>query len=79
MGYSRPPKTWDEFGEMVCRFARRRGTDGYQIRTDARSSRRAPLLQAIFSDRAAGEFTYNSDAAKVPPKAIQKLGERRLH
>lgn len=75
MGYSAPPKTWAEFGEMVCKFVKDgMGTDGYQIRTDA-----SFVAAGAFSaggdiyDVATGEFTYNSDAAKVMPTEIVKL------
>ncbi|MCS6870797.1 MAG: extracellular solute-binding protein [Anaerolineae bacterium] len=75
MGYSAPPKTWEEFGEMVCRFVREgRGTDGYQIRTDASFiAAGAFAAGGDIYDRAKGEFTYNSEAAKVLPRALQKL------
>jgi ABC-type glycerol-3-phosphate transport system substrate-binding protein len=75
LGYSAPPTTWEEFGEMVCKFVNEgKGTDGYQIRTDASFiAAGAFAAGGDIYDRAAGEFTYNSDAAKVLPKAIQDL------
>jgi multiple sugar transport system substrate-binding protein len=75
LGYKAPPKTWAEFGEMVCKFKEQGlGKDGYQIRTDA-SFLAAGAFAAggdIF-DLKNDTFTYDSEAAAALPTAIQDL------
>lgn len=75
LGYKAPPKTWAEFGEMVCKFKDQKlGKDGYQIRTDA-SFLAAGAFAAggdVF-DLKKDVFTYDSEAASVLPTAIADL------
>jgi len=75
MGYKAAPKTWAEFGEMVCKFVKDgMGTDGYQIRTDASFiAAGAFAAGGNIYDREKGVFTYDSPEAKVLPTEIQKL------
>jgi multiple sugar transport system substrate-binding protein/sn-glycerol 3-phosphate transport system substrate-binding protein len=75
LGFAGAPKTWDEFGEQVCKFVQDGvGTDGYQIRTDA-----SFLAAGAFAaggdvyDAAADRFTYDAAEVAVMPTAIQKL------
>jgi multiple sugar transport system substrate-binding protein len=75
LGYTAAPKTWDEFGEMACKFVKDgMGTDGYQIRTDASFIAAAAFAAGgdIF-DAATDAFTINSDAALVMPTKLQAL------
>jgi peptide/nickel transport system substrate-binding protein len=61
MGYDGPPKTWAEFGEMVCQATdKAAGTIGYEISTDA--SRFASMVFSrhgsyYFEDGSAFSFT----------------------
>jgi ABC-type glycerol-3-phosphate transport system substrate-binding protein len=75
LGYDAPPKTWDDFGKMVCAFKDKgMGKDGYQIRTDA-----SFIAAGAFAaggnvyDVKKDVFTYDSDAAAVLPNAIVGL------
>ncbi len=75
LGYKAPPKTWAEFGEMVCKFKEQKlGKDGYQIRTDASFIAGGAFAAGgdIF-DLKKDTFTYDTDAAAVLPTAIQEL------
>lgn len=76
LGYSAPPKTWAEFGEMACKYVEgdKATRDAYQIRTDA-----SFLAAGAFAaggdvyDANIGMFTYSSEAASVLPNAIADL------
>jgi ABC-type glycerol-3-phosphate transport system substrate-binding protein len=76
LGYSAPPKTWAEFGEMVCKFVEgdKANRDGYQIRTDASFIAAGAFASGgdIFDPKAQA-FTYDSEAALVLPTAIKDL------
>ncbi|MBX3063724.1 MAG: extracellular solute-binding protein [Anaerolineae bacterium] len=75
MGYSAPPKNWDEFKEMSCKFVNDGlGTDGYQVRTDASFVAAAAFAQGSdIYDAAANKFTYDTPEAKVMPQVMQDM------
>jgi multiple sugar transport system substrate-binding protein/sn-glycerol 3-phosphate transport system substrate-binding protein len=75
MGYDAPPKSWDEFKEMACKYVNDgMGTDGYQVRTDA-----SFLAAAAFAaggdvyDAANDVFTYDSPEVAVMPQVMQDM------
>jgi multiple sugar transport system substrate-binding protein len=75
LGYSAPPKNWDEFKEISCKY-KASGPDrvGYQIRTDASFTAAAAFAQgADIYDYTANKFTYDDPAVQVAPKVMQDL------
>ncbi|MBX3084995.1 MAG: extracellular solute-binding protein [Anaerolineae bacterium] len=75
LGYTAPPKTWDEFKEMSCKFVKEGlGTDGYQVRTDASFVAAAAFAQGgDIYDAAADTFTYDTPEVKVMPQVMQDM------
>jgi multiple sugar transport system substrate-binding protein len=75
LGYSAPPKSWDEFKEMSCKFVKDGlGTDGYQVRTDASFVAAATFGQGSdIYDAAADKFTYDTPEVKVMPQVMQDM------
>ena len=75
MGYSAPPKSWDEFKEMACKYVQGgMGTDGYQVRTDA-----SFIAAAAFAaggdiyDAENDVFTFDAPEVAIMPQAMQDM------
>ncbi len=78
LGYSAPPKTWDEFEAMGCKY-KDSGADrlGYEVNTDASFVAAATFGQGgDVYDPAANKFTLDSDAAKVAPTVLQDMVQK---
>ncbi len=75
LGYSAPPKNWDEFKDMSCKYkASGPNRVGYQIRTDASFIAAAAFAQgADIYDYTTNKFTYDNPAVQVAPKVMQDL------
>jgi len=75
MGYKEPPKTWDQFKEIACKYVKDgRGTDGYQIRTDASFIAAGAFAQgADVYDATAKKFTYDTPEVTALPQFMADL------
>jgi len=75
LGYTAPPKTWAEFSDMTCKFAKQGGgKTGYEARTDASWIAAAAFAQGgNIYDTATGKFTYNTPEAQIGPATVAQL------
>jgi multiple sugar transport system substrate-binding protein len=75
LGYSAPPKTWDEFKEMACKWTKSgEGRIGYQVRTDASFIAAAAFGQGgDIYDSTTKKYMYSSDAVKAAPLIMQSM------
>jgi multiple sugar transport system substrate-binding protein len=75
MGYDGPPKSWDEFKEMSCKY-KESGADriGYEVRTDASFVAAATFGQGgDIYDYKNNKFMYDSAEAQVAPQVMQDM------
>jgi multiple sugar transport system substrate-binding protein len=75
LGYSAPPKTWDEFKDMACKYTKSgSGRIGYEVRTDGSFVAAAAFAQGgDIYDYTANKFIYDSPEAQVAPQVMQEL------
>jgi len=75
LGYDAPPKNWDQFKEMACKFTKSAsGRIGYEVRTDASFVAAAAFAQGgDIYDYKANKFIYDSPEPQVAPQVMQDL------
>ena len=75
LGYTAPPKTWDEFKDMACKYTKSgAGKIGYEVRTDASFVAAAAFAQgADVYDPKTNKFTLDSAAIQLAPQVMQDL------
>ncbi len=75
LGYDAPPKSWDQFKEMTCKFAKSgSGKIGYEVRTDASWVAAATFAQGgDIYDPKTNKLTYNTAEAEVGPQTMADL------
>ncbi len=75
LGYSAPPKNWDQFKEMACKYAKSgSGKTGYEVRDDASFIAAAAFAQGgDIYDYKTNKFIYDSPEAQVAPQVMQDL------
>ncbi len=75
LGYSAPPKNWDEFKDMACKYTKSAsGRIGYEVRTDASFVAAAAFAQGgDIYDYKANKFIYDSPEPQVAPQVMQDL------
>jgi multiple sugar transport system substrate-binding protein/sn-glycerol 3-phosphate transport system substrate-binding protein len=75
LGYDHAPKTWDEFKEMSCKFAKSgSGLTGFEVRTDASAIAASAYSQGgDIYDYAKNKFVYDSPEAQVYPTVMQDM------
>ncbi len=75
LGYDAPPKTWDQFKEMACKYKNSAsGRIGYEVRTDASFIAAAAFAQGgDIYDYKTNQFMYDSPEPQVAPQVMQDL------
>ncbi|MHB8629781.1 MAG: extracellular solute-binding protein [Aggregatilineales bacterium] len=74
LGYDAPPKTWDDFKTISCKYFKATGNVAYEVRTDASWVAAATYAQGgDIYDAKTGKFTYDSPAAEIGPQTMQDL------
>ncbi len=78
LGYSAPPKTWQEFEDMGCKYKDSgAGLTGYEVRTDASAVSAAAFAQGgDVYDPKANKFTLDTPEVLVGPQAMQDMVQK---